>query len=189
MASAAKAFNNLLCAAVLAASLAAVLVAGFQFQVGGVKGWRTPTGDEPETYNEWAAKNRFHIRDTLYFKYEKDSVLVVNSADYLNCNISNPVSKFEDGKTVFQFNRSGPFYFISGQPGHCKLGQRLIIRVIHPSDVEPPVLAPSPAPGGDSGGVLGEWRAPAKSSTGKLYVVSYFMTAIVGFFVIVYLFM
>ncbi|KAL3614702.1 hypothetical protein CASFOL_041459 [Castilleja foliolosa] len=186
----ASVFNNLLCAAVLAASLMAV--SGFQFRVGGVKGWRTPTGDEPETYNEWAAKNRFHIGDTLYFKYEKDSVLVVSSADYLNCNTSNPLSKFEDGKSVFQFDRSGPFYFISGQPGHCKLGQRLIIRVLHPVKVEAPVLAPSlapaPAPGGESGGDSGQWRAPAKSSTGKLYVVSYFMTAVVGFFVIVYLF-
>ncbi|KAL3637540.1 hypothetical protein CASFOL_018708 [Castilleja foliolosa] len=184
-------FNNLLCAAVLAASLAAVLVSGFQFQVGGPKGWRTPTGDEPETYNEWAAKNRFHIGDTLYFKYEKDSVLVVSSADYLKCNTSNPVSKFEDGKTVFRFNRSGPFYFISGQPGHCKLGQRLIVRVIHPrlAPSPAPVVAPAPAPGGDSGGDSGGGRGPAKSSSGKLYVVSYCMTAFVGFFVIVGLFM
>lgn len=62
----ASAFNNLFFSAVCAASMAAVLVAGFQFEVGEKMGyWRKPTGKEPQTYNEWAAKNRFHIGDTL----------------------------------------------------------------------------------------------------------------------------
>ncbi|CAA0829327.1 early nodulin-like protein 6, partial [Striga hermonthica] len=57
-----RAFTNLL----LAASIAAVLVSGFQFPVGGKeRGWKIPTGDEPETYNEWAAKNRFRVGDTI----------------------------------------------------------------------------------------------------------------------------
>ncbi|KAI3466415.1 hypothetical protein Pfo_023078 [Paulownia fortunei] len=187
------AFNNVLFSTLLAASVAAVLVSGFQFEVGEERGWRKPTGKEPETYNEWAAKNRFHIGDTVYFKYQKDSVLVVNSADYLNCNTSHPISKFEDGSTVFQFDRPGFFYFISGQPGHCKSGQRLIIRVMHPSEVEAPELAPSPAAGGgsggDSGGNSGDWGPPGVNSTTKLSVVSHFMTALAGLFVILYLFM
>ncbi|KAK6133028.1 hypothetical protein DH2020_033238 [Rehmannia glutinosa] len=187
MASTSKAFNNFLFSAVLAASMAAVLAAGFQFEVGEKRGWKLPTGNEPETYNEWAAKNRFHIGDTVHFKYEKDSVLVVNSADYLNCNTSNPISKFEDGNTVFQFDRSGLFYFISGQPGHCRSGQRLIIRVMHP--VEAPGLAPSPAPGRDSGGDSGEWGTPSKNSTTRVSAVSCFMTVFIGLFVMLYLFM
>ncbi|KAI3456806.1 hypothetical protein Pfo_013469 [Paulownia fortunei] len=180
----ASAFNNLLFSALFAASVAAVLVSGFQFEVGEGRGWRKPTGKEPETYNEWAAKNRFHIGDTVYFKYQKDSVLVVSSADYLNCNTANPIAKFEDGKTVFKFDRSGFFYFISGQPDHCKSGQKIIIRVMHPSEVEAPELAPS------AGGGSGWDGGPAGvNSTAKLSVISYFMTALAGVVVILYLFM
>ncbi|KAK4439693.1 Early nodulin-like protein 3 [Sesamum alatum] len=181
-AAASRAFSNLL----VSALFAAVVVAGFQFEVGEERGWREPTGKEPETYNEWAAKNRFRIGDTVYFKYQKDSVLVVSSDDYLACNTSNPISKFEDGSTVFQFDRSGLFYFISGEPGHCRSGQRLIIRVMHPSEVEAPELAPSPASGGGSGGDGG---LPNDNSTAKPSGVSYFVTALAGVFVVLALFM
>ncbi|GAB2248710.1 hypothetical protein Droror1_Dr00012069 [Drosera rotundifolia] len=37
---------------------------------------------ERETYNEWDEQIRFHIGDSLYFKYHKDSVLEVRSEDY-----------------------------------------------------------------------------------------------------------
>ncbi|KAL0320888.1 UNVERIFIED_CONTAM: hypothetical protein Sradi_5350300 [Sesamum radiatum] len=189
-AAASKLFKNVFFSAVLAAAMVVVLVSGFQFQVGEERGWTIPTGKEPETYNEWAAKNRFHIGDTLYFKYEKDSVLVVTSADYLNCSTSNPISKYEDGNTVFQLDRPGFFYFISGQPGHCKLGQRLIVRVMHPSEVEAPELAPSPgSDGGDSGWESDNWGPLGVNSTTKLFAVSYFMTALVGLFVVLYMFM
>lgn len=59
------AFSSLIFSAVLAASMAALLVAGLQFEVGAKSGWRKPTGKEPETYNEWAATNRFHIGDSV----------------------------------------------------------------------------------------------------------------------------
>lgn len=59
------AFNNVLFSSLLAASVAAVLVSGFQFQVGEEMGWTKPTGKEPKTYNEWAAQNRFHVGDTV----------------------------------------------------------------------------------------------------------------------------
>ncbi|KAL2473118.1 mavicyanin-like [Forsythia ovata] len=174
-----------------------ISVISYQFEVGEETGWVRPTGNEPETYNEWAARNRFRIGDTLYFKYQKDSVLVVNSADYLNCNTSNPISKFDDGNTVFRFDRSGFFYFISGQSGHCKSGQRLIVRVMHPSEVESPVSSPSPVPspaeaersGGDGGWDSDDWGPPGISSTTRLTVASYFMTALAGILVILYLFM
>ncbi|KAL0310939.1 UNVERIFIED_CONTAM: hypothetical protein Sangu_2388600 [Sesamum angustifolium] len=192
-AAASKLFNNVFFSAVLAAATAVVLISGFQFQVGEERGWTIPTGKEPETYNEWAAKNRFHIGDTLYFKYLKDSVLVVTSADYLNCSTSNPISKYEDGTTTFQLDRPGFFYFISGQSGHCKLGQRLIVRVIHPSEVEAPELAPSPGsgggPDGDSGWESDDWGPLGVSSTTKLFAISNFMTAFVGLLVVLYMFM
>ncbi|KAL2523790.1 early nodulin-like protein 7 [Abeliophyllum distichum] len=164
-----------------------ISVISYQFEVGEEKGWVRPTGNEPETYNEWAARNRFRIGDSVYFKYQKDSVLVVNSADYLNCNTSNPFSKFDDGNTVFRFDRSGFFYFISGQSGHCKSGQRLIVRVMHPSEVESPESSPSP--GGDGGWDSDDWGPPGISSTTRLTVASYFMTALAGMLVILYLFM
>lgn len=122
------------------------------------------------------------------FKYQKnDSVLVVTSADYLSCNTSNPVSRFQDGSTVFRFDRSGFFYFISGQPNHCKSGQNLIIRVIHPSEAEAPEIAPSPAAAGGSDG----WSSGPTpvSSTVKVSVISFFVTAPAGVFVVLYLFM
>ncbi|EPS70288.1 uclacyanin-2 [Genlisea aurea] len=126
-------------------------VSGFQFDVGGEMGWRKPTGKEPETYNEWAARNRFRVGDQIVFKYENDSVLLVTSADYLNCMTTNPVSRFEDGDTVFDLDRPGYFFFLSGYPGHCQSGQRLILDVIHLHDDEaapPPGFPPSPEAGG-----------------------------------------
>ncbi|XP_016443145.1 early nodulin-like protein 6 [Nicotiana tabacum] len=176
-----------------------IFVSSFQFEIGGEIGWSKPIGNESETYNEWAAKNRFHIGDSLYFKYKGDSVLEVTPADYLNCNTSNPISKFEDGDTVFKFNRSGFFYFISGHKNHCKSGQRLIIRVMHPfeSETASPGTAPAIAPtvaagGGDDGG--DGWASdflgpPAINSTTAISVFSYFVTALGGVMVFLYLLM
>ncbi|KAL8509781.1 hypothetical protein ACS0TY_016844 [Phlomoides rotata] len=178
--------KSLLFSAIAAVSLAALLVSSFQFEVGETMGWKKPIGNESKTYNEWAAQNRFRIGDTLYFKYENDSVLVVNSADYLSCNSSNPISKFEDGNTVFRFDRSGFFYFISGGPGHCKSGQRLIIRVMHPSQVSAPGLAPAPAPSG--GGGSEEWEDDDDSSA-EVSAASCFVTAASGLFAVLCLFM
>ncbi|OAY73198.1 Alpha-ketoglutarate-dependent dioxygenase alkB [Ananas comosus] len=106
---------------------------GHEFRVGGPRGWTEPIGDEFESYNHWATRNRFHIGDYLYFKYENDSVLVVTHDEYKECNTTNPIAKFTDGDTKFRFDRYGFFYFISGEPSHCWAGQRLIVRVmVHP---------------------------------------------------------
>ncbi|GAB2284777.1 hypothetical protein Dimus_019230 [Dionaea muscipula] len=123
-----------------------IAVSGFQFDVGGHRGWVKPTGDERETYNEWAGQNRFHIGDTLYFKYHKDSVLEVSEEDYEKCNKSNPITRFDDGNTVFRFNHSKFFYFISGEPGHCEDGQRLIVRVMVQSRFHSISITPAPSP-------------------------------------------
>ncbi|PIA25590.1 hypothetical protein AQUCO_11000009v1 [Aquilegia coerulea] len=164
-----------------------------QFQLG----WTKPsTGNDTESYDDWAERNRFHVGDTVYFKYENDSVLVVDRDDYRNCNVTNPIAQLNDGNSVFRFNRYGFFYFISGKPGHCKSGQRVIIRVmVHPEIVEAPNIAPTPqgSRGGEGGGGDGggDWggHVVTPNSTVRLPVASYFMTALGGVMVILYLFM
>ncbi|XVE80550.1 hypothetical protein DITRI_Ditri14bG0149100 [Diplodiscus trichospermus] len=174
-------------------SMVMVAVASFQFKVGGERGWTKPTGNESETYNEWATRNRFHVGDSLYFKYNNDSVMVVNHTSYTNCTVSDPIFKFEDGDTVFQFDRYGFFYFISGKHGHCKAGQRLIVRVmVHPAISCSPQPAPSPTEdrSDDSRDDWDSiWGPPPQNSTIKLTVASYFITALGGMLVIMYLLM
>lgn len=197
-------------------SMATLATASFQFRVGGESGWTKPTGNESETYNEWASRNRFHVGDSLCkftirtyiyryiillmfacmlldFKYSNDSVLVVNHTSYTNCSVSNPIFMFKDGDTVFEFDRYGFFYFISGERGHCKAGQKLIIRVmVHPAMSSPqPALSPMEDGGsGDNGdGWDSIWGPPPHNSTIKQTVASYFMTALGGMLVIMYLLM
>lgn len=59
-----------------------------------------------------------------------DSVLQVNAEDYANCVTSSPLAKFDDGRTVFMFDRSGPYYFISGVDKHCMKNQSMIVVVL-----------------------------------------------------------
>lgn len=49
----------------LLVSTAVVSVSSYTFQVGGEGGWTKPTGNETETYNGWAEKNRFHVGDSV----------------------------------------------------------------------------------------------------------------------------
>ncbi|CAD5187613.1 unnamed protein product [Musa acuminata subsp. malaccensis] len=126
---------------------------GLEFHVGGSRGWIVPAGDEAESYNRWAMKNRFHVGDSVYFKYKNDSVLVVDREAYGECNTTDPLLEFDDGNTTFRFDRYGFFFFISGTPGHCEAGQRLIVRVmVHP---EFAAASPGPAPGLQPGGGSG----------------------------------
>lgn len=127
--------------------------------------------------------NFFYVSD---FKYQMDSVLVVDYEHYQNCTTSNPISKYSDGNTVFEFNRSGFFYFISGEPEHCRAGQKLIVRVMHHSEYHPPESAPSPSLGRDN---RGRDSHDSANSTTKLAIASYLMTAIGGVLVILCLFM
>uniref|UniRef100_A0A7N0SXZ1 Phytocyanin domain-containing protein n=1 Tax=Kalanchoe fedtschenkoi TaxID=63787 RepID=A0A7N0SXZ1_KALFE len=124
---------------------------GYKFIVGGSSGW---TLNPAESYSHWAERNRFQVNDTLYFKYDKDrdSVIYVDEEDYKNCNPNNPLHKLEGGESVFQFGRSGPFFFITGNVTNCQHGQKLIVLVLAvrpppPSPhVQPPSTPPSPAP-------------------------------------------
>ncbi|KAF8391682.1 hypothetical protein HHK36_023991 [Tetracentron sinense] len=174
-------------------NLTVIYVSAYRFRVGGDRGWIKPTRNDTETYDEWATSNRFHVGDSIYFKYKKDSVLVVNYTNYMNCVLSDPNSKFKDGDTEYHFDRYGFFYFISGEPGHCKSGQKLVIRVMVQSGIEPPPRSAPPPGKSDGGSGDGdessfEWGPPSLNSTIKLSVASYFMTALGGMMVILYLF-
>ncbi|KAH9310605.1 hypothetical protein KI387_025640, partial [Taxus chinensis] len=111
-----------------------ITMASLQFRVGGPRGWFEPSGSETETYNQWAERNRFQVNDTLSFKYKagQDSVLWVKKEAYDSCDTSKPIASYEDGNTVFKLTNSGAFFFISGFPGHCAHGQKVIVAVLGP---------------------------------------------------------
>ncbi|CAL4968211.1 unnamed protein product [Urochloa decumbens] len=120
------------------AAEAAAPAAGLEFHVGGPRGWRVPDGNT--SYGWWANNNRFHVGDRLYFKYSHDSVLVVDRPALDACNTTAPLAAFADGATTVRLDRPGFFCFISGEPGHCEEGQRLVVRVM----VHPAALAAAP---------------------------------------------
>ncbi|KAK6774738.1 hypothetical protein RDI58_029977 [Solanum bulbocastanum] len=129
----------------------------YQFTVGGKDGWvPKPSVD----YNTWSQHMRFIINDSVLFKYKQgaDSVLEVSKDDYDKCNTGNPIKKMEDGNSIFTLDRSGPFYFISGNKDNCDKGQKLQIIVISVRNQGKPPQTPAP-------GVAPPANAPAGSST------------------------
>ncbi|TXG55127.1 hypothetical protein EZV62_020383 [Acer yangbiense] len=128
---------------------------GYKFYVGGKDGWVVKPS---EKYNHWAERMRFQVNDTLYFRYNKgsDSVLVVSNADYDSCNNKNPIQSLANGDSIFKFDHSGPFFFISGHDHNCEKGQKLIVVVMavrnktHHQQA-PPSPSPSPAESPKSG--------------------------------------
>ncbi|WVZ81538.1 hypothetical protein U9M48_028904 [Paspalum notatum var. saurae] len=147
------------------------------FVVGGEpRGWRKPTEPTEETYNHWAARNRFHVGDFLHFKYDKnDSVLVVSADDYKFCGAANPLQQFDGGDTRIRLDRTGFCFFISGAPGHCDEGQRMSVRVLLAQQEggggkpgAAPARAPAAAampPGGDGDG--GSYEDPGSGGYDK----------------------
>ncbi|CAJ2661186.1 unnamed protein product [Trifolium pratense] len=131
-----------------------------QFHVGDHLGWRQPDQNNTAFYTQWAERNRFQIGDSLVFEYEKDSVLSVEKFDYFNCDTSEPITTFTNGKSTFNLDRSGPFYFISGTDDHCNHGQKLLVEVMAPHSIpasppttiavppegSSPIMAPSDSP-------------------------------------------
>uniref|UniRef100_A0ACD5YKM4 Uncharacterized protein n=1 Tax=Avena sativa TaxID=4498 RepID=A0ACD5YKM4_AVESA len=128
-----------------------------------------PMGNGTETYNHWAKKSRFQVGDVLDFKYAKrDSVFVVNHDDYKMCSTETPVSRFTDGDTKFKFDRPGFFYFVSGVPGHCEAGQRMIAHVVaHSGLTAAPAKPPSAGGFGSASASSPVVSAPASSSYGS----------------------
>lgn len=142
MASSRGGVARLLCLAMAAAAASAA-----QFRVGEQRGWSVPDGGA-EPYNSWAGRMRFVIGDQLLFVYPKgsDSVLVVDAGAYGSCNTTAYTAKFEDGNTVVTLDRSGPFYFISGNEAGCKANQKLEVVVLAAAHTPPPApVSPSPS--------------------------------------------
>lgn len=90
------------------------------------------------------------------FKYAagQDSVLEVTKDAYDNCSTEVPLANFTDGHSVYTFNRSGPFYFISGIEDNCVKLEKLIVVVLadrsnHTSNTTQ-TTPPSPPPSGST---------------------------------------
>ncbi|XP_058211096.1 early nodulin-like protein 1 isoform X3 [Rhododendron vialii] len=117
----------------------------YEFKVGGNQGWVL---NPSENYNQWSARMRFQVNDTVFFKYNKgtDSVFVVNKQDYDTCNTQNPIMKMDGGDSVFKFDRSGPFYFISGNKDNCDKGQKLPVVVMAVRNSKKPTPPSTPPP-------------------------------------------
>ncbi|XP_004489562.1 early nodulin-like protein 21 [Cicer arietinum] len=106
------------------------IVDSYDLLVGGPKGWVVPPSNDTDLYNNWASNNRFHVGDSIHFKYKKDSVMEVGKENYNDCNATQPTFFSNNGNTEFKLNHSGTFYFISGASGHCEKGQKMIVRVM-----------------------------------------------------------
>ncbi|EXC19950.1 Early nodulin-like protein 1 [Morus notabilis] len=57
-------------------------------------------------------------------------VLEVEEEDHQSCDVSDPISTFNDGETVVPLSQEGPRYFICGRQGHCALGLKLEAQVL-----------------------------------------------------------
>ncbi|KAJ6690854.1 EARLY NODULIN-LIKE PROTEIN 2 [Salix koriyanagi] len=146
---------------------------GYKFYVGGRDGWVTSPS---ERYSQWAERNRFQVNDTIFFKYKKgsDSVLIVSKDDYHSCSTKNPIKSLTDGDSTFIFDRSGPFFFISGNSDNCSKGQKLIIVVmaVRPKPLPPAPFSPitpasSPQPASSSPAVSPDGPARVPSTNNK----------------------
>uniref|UniRef100_A0A0E0CG11 Phytocyanin domain-containing protein n=1 Tax=Oryza meridionalis TaxID=40149 RepID=A0A0E0CG11_9ORYZ len=140
-----------------------------QFKVGGGNGWSVPAANA-ESYNDWAEKMRFQIGDTLVFVYpkDKDSVLVVEPADYNGCNTASYDNKFADGNTAVTLDRAGAFFFISGVDANCRAGEKLIVMAANAtgSSASPPPSSSSPSsPSGGGGGAPAGQAPPGAPAT------------------------
>ncbi|KAG2316686.1 hypothetical protein Bca4012_067522 [Brassica carinata] len=114
--------------------------------------WKIPSSPS-DSLNKWAESLRFHVGDSLVWKYdgEKDSVLQVTKDAYINCNTTNPAASYSNGDTKVKLERSGPFFFISGSKSNCVQGEKLHIVVMssrggHHTGGFFTGSAPSPAP-------------------------------------------
>ncbi|KAF7088921.1 hypothetical protein CFC21_091990 [Triticum aestivum] len=127
-------------------ALVAAMAGAAQFKVGGDSGWSV-AGASKESYNTWAMKNRFQVGDTLVFVYpkDKDSVLVVQPADYNACNTSSYDKKFADGNTVFALDHAGAFFFVSGVEANCRANEKLIVMVLAGRNGTGTAAAPPPS--------------------------------------------
>lgn len=70
---------------------------------------------------------------------------MVNKDDYNSCNIKNPMTSLTNGDSDFKFDRSGPFFFISGDAEKCQKGLKLHVVVLAVRNKRHHAPSPSPA--------------------------------------------
>ncbi|CAN0878186.1 Early nodulin-like protein 1 [Linum grandiflorum] len=132
------------------------------FKVGDDLGWTTNTTTQLY-YTHWATKHRFQVGDSLLFEYKNDSVAKVDEWGYSHCNASSSTAVFNDGKSRFELDKPGPFYFISGDSTRCKKGMLLLVQVMHYHQAaNPPEGSLESSPSSSM-----EPRPPASSASGQ----------------------
>ncbi|KAH7287767.1 hypothetical protein KP509_32G073300 [Ceratopteris richardii] len=137
---------------ILLASVFARLASATLYTVGGPAGWTLPSRAKLN-YTEWSENTDFKIGDILEFNYvpKAHTVLEVTRTDFRYCNISNPLTKFDDasGKTTVTLTNPGNYYFIDGVGQHCEEGQKFQARVTNGSSSHSPSssIASSPSSG------------------------------------------
>ncbi|PWA35236.1 Cupredoxin [Artemisia annua] len=134
--------SSFTCLAIVFIACAMTIVAGKEYQVGGAVGWRIPAANETELYNVWASRRRFHIGDTLRFRYT-DSVVIVEKYGFFHCDASQPIVYYNTGDTLVNLDKLGAFYFISGSEQRCNKGQKMIVNVTA-ARYHPPTIASAP---------------------------------------------
>ncbi|KAK1416860.1 hypothetical protein QVD17_25977 [Tagetes erecta] len=195
MALASKSFSTLLCTFFFFFAISVVVssVSATEFQVGGVVGWRIPAVNESQLYNVWASRRRFFIGDSLRFRYNNDSVVVVEKWGFYHCNSSKPIASFNDGDTVINLDNAGTMYFISGDADRCKQGVNMMLEVMSPGPVRyfPPSIsnppedsyssmAPAPSQGLSRGDSPVMSPGPLSDSVVSVSVSGYVTAVIVG---------
>ncbi|CAN0912232.1 Early nodulin-like protein 1 [Linum grandiflorum] len=113
--------------------------------------WKVPGGNLTNL-DYWAEPLRFSPGDVLVWSLEakQGSVLQVKKDAYESCDKTNPIKEVKDGDEKVTLDRSGPFYFISGEESKCNNGLKLEVVVLsdhhHRRELNfPPSPAPSPA--------------------------------------------
>ncbi|KAG8471766.1 hypothetical protein CXB51_036709 [Gossypium anomalum] len=104
---------------------------GRTYIVGDSTGWRIPTINNDDFYDDWADNKDFLVGDILVFNFTngQHNVVEVTEAGYDACNAANPASTVSTGPARITLNRTGEYYFICGIPGHCAAGQKLNVEV------------------------------------------------------------
>ncbi|KAL8147686.1 early nodulin-like protein 14 [Apium graveolens] len=160
-------FHTFLCLLLVTLSYIISLSNAYSFSAGGKDGWILSPS---ESYDAWSKRQRFVIGDIITFKYTQgvDSVLAVNKNDFDTCNINNPITKMDDGNSVFKLDKAGPFYFISGNKSNCDQGQKLNLVVISPKShhMGSPIASP-PAPAAMSPEIPAMPSSPTMSMPGS----------------------
>ncbi|KAH7674968.1 Cupredoxins domain-containing protein [Dioscorea alata] len=139
-----------------------------EFLVGGAAGaWKVPSSPS-ESLNKWAEINRFQVGDYL--------VLKVSREDYLACRTTAPLEEHKDDEknALVKLDRSGAFYFVSGNQKACEQGEKLIVVVMSMRHR----LAPAPSPV--------EFDGPAVAPTSSGHKLGMFGGGLVGCLVVLF---